>query len=325
MRGEGVVPGDMTATRDDATISANAPNPATVLPFAAGGWNASAILTALGQYDTMPGTDSDAIRCVQAVAMAARIPDGPAAVIGFLNAMILEGMVSRAPTPRQQTSLEVLEHVIGRIESARATFGDLMWAQEAMHDMFYNDVGGTPEPDIRARLAPAFELGMSLTRMDVWTNTPAEVIAQANLLQPGEKLLVNTWQVVFNTAFDQLEEQGITVAEGRSQVVEVNGRRVRIRRVNTDARPAHTAIDAVRDSRSGHQLIVFKDGGPGGTLRLYEPEITTTGTHLETLAADGSNFARYFRDLPDVGIYNYIQIIGKLVPVASSSGAWSAP
>jgi Domain of unknown function (DUF4157) len=323
--GEGVVPGDMTATRDDATIASNAPNPATVLPFAAGGWNATAILTALGQYDTLPGTDSDALRCVQAVAMAARIPDGPAAVIGFLRAMILEGMLSRSPTPRQQTALEVLEHVIGRIETARATFGDLLWAQEAMHDMFYNDVSGTPESEIRDRLAPALELGMSMSRMDVWCNSPAEVIAQANLLQPGEKLLVNTWQVVFNTAFDQLEEQGITVAEGGSQVVEVNGRRVRIRRISSAARPAHAAIDAVRDSRSGHQLMVFKDGGASGALRLYEPEITTTGAHLETLAADGSNFTRYFQDLPDVGIFNYIQIIGKLVPSPMSSGAWTTP
>ena len=41
----------------------------------------------------------------------------------------------------------------------------------------------------------------------------------------------------------------------------------------------------------------------------------TTGGYL--------NFTRYFRDLPDVGIYNYIQILGKLTP--SSLGASSFP
>jgi hypothetical protein len=325
LTGEGVDPADMSLTRDPADVARNSPAHATRLPFSSGGtWDAQAILRLLGQYDTMPGTDSDAVRCVQAVAMASRIVDGPSGVTGFLRAMILEGMISRSATPRQQTAIEVLEHVIGRIEMEHATFGDLIWAQEALHDMFYNDVSGTPEPEILDRMAPGLEFGRSLTRMDVWCNTPADVIAAANQLQPGEQLMVNTWQIMFNTAFDQLSEQGIDVPVGGSRIVDVNGVRRRLRHIDSSTRPAHTSIDTFRDTKSGHQLLVLKDGA-SGQLRLYEPEMTGSGQHLEDLAADGSNFTRYFRDLPDVGIYNYIQIMGKLTPSTLGAGTFPSP
>jgi hypothetical protein len=324
LTGEGVDPTQPQLARDAATIQANAPDPARRLPFTTGGWDGSAILTALGQYDTLPGTDSDALRCVQAVAMAARVIDGPAVVIGYIRALILEGMMSRPMNPRQRTAIEVLDHVIGRIESARATFGDLMWAQEALHDLFYNDVNGTPEPDILDQLAPGLDLSRTLTRMDVWCNNPQDVMAQANLLQSGEQLLVNTWQVILNTTFDDLEDQGVHVAEGRSTMVRVNGRLVRMRRIPSGVRPSHTDLDPLRDHKGGHQLIVMKDGTTGA-LRLYEPEITTSGQHLETLAPDGSNFTTYFNDQPNFGIYNYIQILGRLTPSAFASLTRSSP
>ena len=319
LQGQGVTTGGLTLAHGAQSITQNAPNPADVLPFLGGGWDGDAILTKLGQYDTIAGTDSDALRCVQAVAMASRIPRGPAIVVQFLRSMILEGMMSRSMGKRERTAIDVLEHVIARIEDQRATFGDLLWAQEAMHDLFYNDVTGTPAADIRGQMAPVFDLQTSLQRLDIWCDNPAEVIAQANTLQPGEQLLVNTWQVVFNVAFDDLSDQGIEVAEGDSIVVSVNNRRVRIRRINTDKRLSHTVIDPiVRDRQLGHQLLVFKDGATG-KLRLYEPEITVSGQHLETLAQDGSNFTRYFADQPTFGIYNYIQILGKLTPSALST------
>jgi hypothetical protein len=316
LRGQGVDPNEMSMERDADTINRNSPDPRRILPFTAGGWNSDAILTQLGQYDTLPGTDSDAIRCVQAVAMASRIPRGPATVVQFLRAMILEGMLSRQLGARQRTAIDVLKHVIGRIETRRATFGDLLWAQEALHDLFYNDVSGTPQGDIHNQLAPTFDLDTHLERLNIWCNNPAEVIAQANRLQPGEQLLVNTWTAILNVAFDQLSDQGIEVAEGGSITVTVNRRRVRIRRIRPDRRPDHSVIDPiVRDRMTGHQLLVFKDGATG-RLRLYEPEVTTSGRHLESLAADGSNFQEYFRDAPDVGLYHYIQILGKLTPSA---------
>jgi hypothetical protein len=319
LAGQGVTSGGVTLAHDPASITRNAPTPTDPLPFRGGGWDGDTILTRLGQYDTVAGTDSDAIRCVQAVAMASRIPRGPAAVTHYLRAMILEGMMSRPQGQRERTAIDVLEYIIGRIEDQRATFGDLSWAQEALHDLFYNDVNGTPAVDILRTMAPSLDMETTLQRLDIWCNNPAEVIAQVNTLQAGEQLLVNTWEVVFNVAFDDLSEQGIEVAEGDSIVVEVNGRRVRIRRINTDRRPAHTAIDAiVRDRQLGHQLLVFKDGA-SSAMRLYEPEVTSSGRHLETLATDGSNFARYFADQPAFGIYHYIQILGKLTPSAFSA------
>lgn len=321
LAGQGVSSGGVTLSHGQQSITQNAPNPTDPLPFRGGGWDGDTILTKLGQYDTVAGTDSDAIRCVQAVGLASRIPRGPAAVTHYLNAMILEGMMSRPQGQRERTAIKVLEYIISRIEDQRATFGDLSWAQEALHDLFYNDVNGTPAADILTQVAPTLDLQTTLQRLDIWCNNPAEVIAQVKTLQSGEQLLVNTWQVVFNVAFDDLSEQGIEVAEGDSIVVEANGRRVRIRRIRTDQRPAHSAIDPiVRDRQLGHQLLVFKDGA-SGNLRLYEPEITSSGRHLETLAADGSNFTRYFADQPAFGIYHYIQILGKLTP--STLGAFA--
>lgn len=319
LAGQGVTSGGVTMAHGQQSITQNAPTATDVLPFRGGGWDGDTILTRLGQYDTVAGTDSDAIRCVQAVAMASRIIRGPTAVTHFLRSMILEGMISRPMGQRERTAIDVLEYVIGRIEDQRATYGDLSWAQEALHDLFYNDVDGTPTADIYGQMVAGLDMETNLQRLDIWCNNPAEVIAQVNALQPGEQLLVNTWQVVFNVAFDDLSEQGIEVAEGDSIVVSVNGRRVRIRRIRTDQRPAHTVIDPiVRDRQLGHQLLVFKDGA-SGDLRLYEPEITTSGQHLETLAQDGSNFTRYFNDQPAFGIYNYIQILGKLTPSAFSA------
>ena len=313
LRDVGRNPNDPVISHDPAAIQRNAPDPARRLPFTGSGWDAPAIMTALGQYDSLPGTDSDALRCVQAVAMAARIPLGPGAVVGYLNALILEGMISRSQGQRQRTAINVMRHVSARILNQRATFGDLLWAQEAMHDLFYNDVSGTPKTDITSQIGSPFDFGMELHPMSTWCNNPTEVMNQAATLQPGEQLLVNTWQVLLNTAFDDLEEQGITVPTGDSIVVRVNGRRVRISRIPTDRRPPHTAIDPVRDHQSGHQLLVLRDGATR-QLRLYEPELTVSGQHLETLQTNGSNFQRYFTDQPRFGIYNYIEILGKLTP-----------
>src|SRR4051794_24604252 len=65
LRGAGVRPDDPTITRDQAVIEANSTPTGTALPFQGTGWDASAILRRLGQYDRNTGTDSDALRCVQ--------------------------------------------------------------------------------------------------------------------------------------------------------------------------------------------------------------------------------------------------------------------
>jgi hypothetical protein len=313
LRDAGMTPGTPTLQHAQTDIERNTPVATTPLPFTTSGWDATDILNRLGQYDRIAGTDSDAIRCVQAVGMAAHIPDGPLAVTSYLASLVLQGMLAGATDPRKRTAIDVLNYVKSRIDTRRATFGDLSWAQEAMHDLFYDDVSGTPLTDIPGQVAPALDLTKNMQTMDVWCDNPQQVMAQANQLNKGEQLLVNEWTVSLNTAFDQLEDQNIHVPEGQSTTVTANGRQVRIRHIPSGQRPPHTQLDFVRDSRSGHQLLIIKDSATGG-LRLYEPEITTSGRHFDGLAADGSNLATYFQDQPNFGIYHYIQIIGKLTP-----------
>jgi hypothetical protein len=323
LRGEGVDPMDPVLSHSDAEIALNTPASvvlgiSSVLPFTSGGWDGQEILTQLGQYDTLPGTDSDAVRCVQAVGMASRVIDGPAAVVGYLRAMIVQGMLSRPMNQRHRVAIDVLNYVIARIERSRATYENLMWAQEGLHDLFYNDVSGTPQDEILDQIAPGLDLTRTATRMDVWCNTPQDVMNEASRLQPGEQLVVTTWQVLVDAAFDDLEEQGVHVDEGHSTTVRVNGRPHRMRRIPAGVRPSHTDLDPLRDHLSGHQLLVMKDGATG-TLRLYEPETTQTGHHLATLASNGSNFVEYLQDQPTFGIYHYIEILGKLTPSAFAS------
>jgi hypothetical protein len=94
-------------------------------------------------------------------------------------------------------------------------------------------------------------------------------------------------------------------------VVNIGGRDVRIRRIDASRKPAHTAIDKNRDRMHGHQLLIIKDAAVGG-LRLYEPEVTDSGRHLEALST--AVLTPYFRDLPDIQIYSYMEILGKLTP-----------
>jgi hypothetical protein len=144
------------------------------------------------------------------------------------------------------------------------------------------------------------------------------VIEAAGQLGEGEQLLLNTWEVAFNEAFEQLEERHINVPVGSTQVVNIGGHDVRLRHIDASHKPAHTAIDARRDNMHGHQLLVIKDAAVGG-LRLYEPEVTDSGRHLEPLTT--AVLAPYFRDLPNIQIYSYMEILGKLTPV-HLGGAW---
>jgi hypothetical protein len=319
LRGVGVSQNAITIVRDPGDVARNSPQPERPLPFTGpDSWDAQAILTVLGQYDTMAGTDSDAIRCVQAAALGARIVRGPAAVTSFLSAASIDGMLEDATGARSRTAQAVLRYVRGRIESQRATFGDLSWAQEALHDLFYDDVSGTPLVDILRRVAPSLDLTFNAEASSTWFATPDDVIAAANALKPGEQLLLNTWEVLFNEAFEQLEERHIRTPVGGSQVVNIGGRDVTLRRIDTSRKPPHTAIDQRRDTMHGHQLLIINDPAIGG-LRLYEPEVTTSGRHLEALTA--AVLGPYFRDLPDIEMYTYMETLGKLTP-SSFASAW---
>ncbi len=205
----GVTPQTPTVSHTQADIERNAPDPAIRLPFTSNGWDADEILRRLGQYDRMPGTDSNSLRCVQAVGMAARVPDGPVAVTAYLGSLISQGMLTGQMTDRKRTAIRVLKYVSNRIDMQRATYGDLAWAQEAMHDLFYDDASGTPLTDIPTQVSPGLDLTKSMQSMDVWCDTPQQVMAEAAKLKNGEQLLIEEWTVSLNTTFDQLSEQGI--------------------------------------------------------------------------------------------------------------------
>jgi hypothetical protein len=313
LRGLGVDPNGISIERDAEALRRNSPQGDRVLPFSgADAWDAQAILTALGQYDTNAQTDSDALRCVQSAALASRIVRGPQAVASFLSSVGLDGMLSAAEGGRQRAALAVLRYVRDRIIARRATFGDLSWVQEAMHDLYYNDVSGTPLTDILRRFSPLLDLTFTTEARTLWCDTPEAVIAAAGQLAEGEQFLLNTWSVAFNEAFEQLESEHVPVVPvGRSQTVNIDGRNVRLRHIDASQKPAATAIDARRDSMHGHQLLIINDRAVGG-LRLYEPEMTNAGTHLMALTADV--LRPYFRDMPEIQMYNYMEILGKLTP-----------
>lgn len=319
LTGVGVDPNEPQMGRDEETVNRNAPIPTERLPYTAGGWDGNTILTRLGQYDRLTGTDSDSKRCVQAVAMASHIPGGPASLTGYLSSIMFDGMLmSQNGQDRQRTAIQVIRLVKERVTARTATYGDLSWAQEAIHDLFYTDVVGTPEDQIVAQISPMLDgLSRNTTTMNVWCNTPAEVMAQANTLPAGGQLIVNSWTVVLNSAFDQVEEQGFQT-QNRMRV-NVNGRMQWIRRIPTNVRPSAADIHFPSDSKSGHQLLILKDNDAAGALRLYEPEVTDSGQHLQTLSAGGGEFASYLRDDTQNGIYGYIQITGKVIPQSSTS------
>ena len=61
-------PGDKLEVLNKNTVA-----PGTALPWTDNGWDTTVILTRLGQFDRIAGTDSDAKRCVQAVALASLV------------------------------------------------------------------------------------------------------------------------------------------------------------------------------------------------------------------------------------------------------------
>jgi hypothetical protein len=305
-------PGEVRSERSDE----NAPDPAQRLPFTDGGWESGEILTRLGQFDSMPGTDSDASRCVQAVAMASHVVEGPEAVKQYLNAVLLEAAVSRPQGARENKARQVLDYFVARIDNREATYGDVSWAQEALHDLFYADTSGTPETDVPGIMAKTLGPQRTLQTMDVWCDSPAEVVAQARTLQPGEQLLVVPVTVTFNQALDEASPDPMSAPLDETEVTMADtGRTVRVRRFDAGTRPPASAIDRARDKVSGHQMLIVRDASTG-ELRVYEPEIVGSGDHFMELAEDGRNFERDFRDLPDLQIYGYVQVIAKVSPKA---------
>lgn len=303
----------LTVSHGAAVTSRNAPNPSNRLPFDRTGqsWDANVILTTLGQYDRISGTDSDSDRCVQAVAMASYIPRGPSSLTGFIASAIMDGMMTQTMNTRRRTAISVLRNVEARISAGSATYGDLSWAQESLHALFYSDDQAPSEDEAMGRITPTMSnLSRTTQTLDIWCNSPADVITQANLLSPGGQLILTGWRVTFNHTFQLVRDQGHRVHS--PMTVNLNGRSVRIRRIDATSRPRPNQIDPNRDRRQGHQIMVLRDNQANGPLRLYEPEVTSSGQHLAVLNAGA--LARYYRHDAAASTYRYVHIIGRIDP-----------
>jgi len=295
--------------RTDATATASA----LPLPFKGSGWESGEILTTLGQFDDLPGTDSDAVRCVQAVAMASHIVDGPEAVKQYINAVLLDAALSRPRAARENKAREVLEYFVARLDNRTATYGDVSWAQEALHDLFYGDAVGTPESDIPSFLAKIGGPDRTFQSMDVWCENPLDVVAQAKLLKPGEQLVIVPTTVVFNQALDLAAPDPNSPAVNETDVTLPDGTQAHVRRFDASTRPPATAINAARDHSSGHQMLIIRDSTTK-ELRVYEPEAVDSGDHFLEMDTAGQNFEPDFRDIPSAQIYGYVHVIGKITP-----------
>lgn len=288
----------------------DAPDSTQRLPFTTSGWEAGTILTRLGQFDDMAGTDSDANRCVQAVALSSYIVEGPEAVQQYLNALLLDAATTRPRGARENKAREVLEYFRARLENRLATYGDVSWAQEAMHDLFYADRVGTPEGDVPDMLSKTMGPGRSFQSLNVWCDTPAAVVAQAKQLAPGQQLLAMPVIVTFNQALDEAGSDTRGPAD-ETDVLMDDGRRVHVTRFDASERPPSSSIDTARDKVSGHQILIIRDAVTR-EIRVYEPEIVGGSDHFMELDEEGRNFESAFRDTPAAQIYGYVRIIGKL-------------
>ena len=316
------VPADQASmSHTTATIENNSQLPATRLPFTTGGWDGSQIAGNLGQYDRIPGTDSDAVRCVQAVALLSHVLSGPEAAIGYLSAISAQAMLSGIQLGnRQRTAMRVIDHVQEQIRNQNATYGDMYWAMEAVHDLFYGDASGTPAetPDeARSQIAPAFDLHQTMDAVNTWCSSATELMSQAATLNPGEQFMLTTWTVSFNYYFDEIGAPSTQQRASYTQVDENDRplRTVRIRRIDTSqGKPTPAQIDPNRDSRSGHQMLIYKDA-TDNHIKLYEPEMTTSGRHAFDLTADQSVLGNMlFQDQPNFELFRYVQLLGKITP-----------
>ena len=322
LRGLGVVSNSISTNRPLSNLQRISPDPEQPLPFTPAGWNVNHILTSLGQYDIMGGTDSDSLRCVQAVALAGYIPQGPGAVRNYLDYIIQEALRTRSINDRRRTAIEIIRFAQEKIAAQTATFGDLSWAQEAVHDLFYDDVSGTPEGEIISQIVPTSDASRSIQSLNVWTSTPAELMTTVQGLQVGEQLIVAKWLVLFNEAYQDFRERGIPVSSPMR--VNSRGRLVTIREIDATQRPNPRDIDYPnRDKRDGHQLLIYKDNS--SRTWLYEPEITESGQHLFELATATSILDSCFRELPEIQSYEYVQIIGKIAQASPSTNIGNPP
>jgi hypothetical protein len=304
------------------------------LPYLRDGWNAGYILTFLAQRDTISQTDSDARRCTQAIAFASRILQGPEEAAAFLSLMCTRGLLEqRVARPRMISALAVLNTVAKRIRGKIATHGDLSWAIEALHDLFYSDDVGTPEGEVMSQIAPVG--GGPVLSMSTWCGDATQLFELGSSIASGEQLILIAHSVSVNARFEQLtqaQDDRITRAGTRPQlapgtnstaleIVEPNNhtRRVFIRRISTARKPAAQDLDPNRDAFSGHQIMLYK---AGTELYLYDPESADRGQHLRRIA-NAQSLSDLFADAPANSFFRYVKAIARF-PNAPTASPWGA-
>lgn len=180
-------------TMDGSGKAVATPDPAEKLPYdKAGGWNGVTICAKLGQNDKLEGTDSDRDRCTFATALAAHVLMGPTAcarfLVGYANEHAPKAAKGAAPTmtTRQRAAAEMMLTVASAIGAGTATFGDLSWAQEAMHAYLTTDEhgGGRGGTDMIVSSMETYEpLNLRIETVDA-------------LLGFGEELAEGQWLMV---------------------------------------------------------------------------------------------------------------------------------
>ncbi|MBK7074827.1 MAG: hypothetical protein IPH44_21260 [Myxococcales bacterium] len=151
-------------------------DPKEKLPYdKAGGWDGATICAKLGQNDKLAGTDSDRERCTFAAALAAHVLAGPTAcarfLVGFANEHAPKPAKGAAPTMtlRQRAAAEMMLSVASTVGAGTGTFGDLSWAQEAMHAYLTTDehAGGRGGTDVIVSSMETYEpLNVRIEKID---------------------------------------------------------------------------------------------------------------------------------------------------------------
>jgi hypothetical protein len=186
--------GLLNTTKEDSFGERTAPNPNDKLPWMGKeAWDGFTINQRLGQHDLIAGTDSDGARCGFANALAVKVLDGPVVTAKWLESFIK--IYSREKmTDRQAAAKDVISAVFGAIKGGTATYGDLSWLQEALHDWaFSNEQKGVGDTKVMAA-------GMDHEKIDppLTSASAAELVKHCKENLGTDERLFYEWQIFDN-------------------------------------------------------------------------------------------------------------------------------
>jgi hypothetical protein len=244
------------------------------------------------------------------VGIASHVRRGPGATIAYLQAMLADPVHgATTPSPRQVSGRAVLARVCERLRDRSATYQDLSWAQEALHDLTNSDTRGTNANATVSEIAPSTTTDTQV--MHQWCNTPREVLEAAAALREGEQLMATEVLISWNSAIIAHNISDGT-HDTSTEVSDESGttRTVQEARLSRGERPDPSRADTMRDAMSGHQMLIVRQQGE---LRLYDPE--THGASAHYVALTPAVLARWFHPVGlTEGQFGYMRIDGKITP-----------